>query len=162
MHIDARTKRILAGITREEWEALAIFSSEIARNSHNIFKDGKVQFKEITKDELEKNVTVLLEKIGALPHLSGYMFLRDTIIKVYDDETSGKCLEKGVYVYVAEKYDTSVSSVCNAINNLLKNLFRKQDCKELEKIYSYYPSLRDKYSNKQVILALVGYLKKCQ
>lgn len=159
MHIDLKTKRILANLSREEWEALAIFAREMANNSQNIFKEGKIQENEFTKDELEVKITKLLDELRAPTHVKGYIYFKEAIMLVYDESSCIQAVSKMLYPEIAKKYGATINSVESSIDNFLSIMFRNSNCEALNKFISHYPYLKKNHSNKKVISAFVEYVK---
>jgi two-component system response regulator (stage 0 sporulation protein A) len=72
------------------------------------------------RDSVEIRITELLHRIGVPAHMKGYLYLRDAVNMVLeDDRLLAGGLTKRLYPMVADKYQSSAGGVEAAIRNVL-------------------------------------------
>jgi two-component system response regulator (stage 0 sporulation protein A) len=77
---------------------------------------------------LDLRISELLHKIGVPPHMKGYLYLREAVRMVLDDDRLlAGGLTKRLYPMVAEKYQSSAGGVEAAIRNVLTAWWERGD-----------------------------------
>jgi len=134
MHIEEKTARTLANITKEEWEAILI----IARAKLEETEPKKV--KNIKQDisQEDKKVNEFVRKLGIPLHYKGYRYLCSAIIYYMNAENPMDILlTLELYPTVAEEFNTTPQRVERAIRYAIVKAYERGDMK---KIFKHRPS----------------------
>ena len=112
-------------------------------------------------NSLEKKISLLLHKIGIPSSIKGYVYLRESIRKIYysDDGYLG-AITKRLYPEVAKKYMTTSSRVERAIRHAIEVSISRGDINTISKIFGATISrFKDKPTNAEFISIFAEYLK---
>jgi two-component system response regulator (stage 0 sporulation protein A) len=94
--------------------------TQIKTESQN--KNIVVKSKNSYDDELMVLATKYMREYGLKAHMTGYSYIRDIIIGVFDSYCQTGSMPKGIYRTIATKNNVSVQKVERAIRNCIENV----------------------------------------
>jgi two-component system response regulator (stage 0 sporulation protein A) len=74
---------------------------------------------------LQRQVTEVLQALGVPPHIKGFLFLKEAVILVCEDETHLMRITKSLYPSIAERYDSTPQRVERSIRNAVELTFER-------------------------------------
>ena len=86
---------------------------------------------------LTKGLSKLLHDLGMPSHIQGYQYIRDSIELMYNNSDYLGGITKGVYPYIAEKYNTTASRVERAIRHAIEVSWTRGDYDLMEEIFGH-------------------------
>ena len=86
---------------------------------------------------LTKGLSKLLHDLGMPSHIKGYQYIRDSIELMYNNSDYLGGITKGVYPYIAEKYNTTASRVERAIRHAIEVSWTRGDYELMEEIFGH-------------------------
>ncbi len=108
----------------------------------------------------EKQVALLLKKVGIPPHLKGYEFIKMAVLIVLEDSNRIHYITKDLYPSVAQKYKTTASRVERAIRHAAEVSFDNMSPELIEDLFGNCVSFnKGKPTNSQFIATLVETIK---
>jgi two-component system response regulator (stage 0 sporulation protein A) len=129
-----------------------IYSGEYLKDS----KEEKMR-ERIT---LESAITKLLHEIGVPAHIKGYLYIREAIMKVYNDIEMLGAVTKVLYPTIAEEYNTTSSRVERAIRHAIEVAWNRGSIDVIEDIFGYTVSIsKSKPTNSEFIAMIADKLK---
>ena len=108
---------------------------------------------EVQPVNLGEMVTGILHNIGMPAHLSGYTYIRDAIIIAIESPDILRAITKELYPAVAEKNDTTSSSVERAMRTAIEVAWNRGSEKVLS---SYFGSSYEKPTNSEFISKIIN------
>lgn len=101
-------------ITQNERLSTSLFS-------HTDFRGGTGKtFKNRRLTEADEKISRILIKVGIVPNVKGYRYLRDAVLIAMDNMDIMNSITKRLYPMVAENFDTSSSRVERAIRHAIE------------------------------------------
>jgi len=91
----------------------------------------------LSPNELELEITRIIQEIGVPAHIKGYMFLREAITLVVGDIGFLSAVTKMLYPAVAQKYNTTASRVERAIRHAIEVAFTRGQVDTINKVFGY-------------------------
>ena len=89
--------------------------------SHTDFRQGTGNaLKNRKPNEADEKISRILIKVGIVPNVKGYRYLRDAVLIAMDNMDVMNSITKGLYPMVAENFDTSSSRVERAIRHAIE------------------------------------------
>lgn len=109
----------------------------------------------------EKQVSILLRKMGIPCSLSGFYYLKQAIMLVASDKSYAHSIMKRLYPDVAKKFNKNARQVERSIRHAIEKTFDNYATCEFnnEVLLSAYSAKKGRPSNSEFILAVVEYLK---
>lgn len=92
---------------------------------------------ESAKNSLEVEITNLMHEVGIPPHMSGYQYIREAIIKTVNDSKIFSSITKSLYPAVAEKYNTTPQKVERAIRNAIESAWTRGNPDSVDALFGY-------------------------
>ncbi len=89
------------------------------------------------KISLDAEITSLLHEVGVPAHIKGYLYLRESITKVYHNIELLGAITKTLYPEVAKKYKTTSSRVERAIRHAIEVAWNRGNVDAISEIFSY-------------------------
>ena len=109
---------------------------------------------------LDTEITSILHEIGVPAHLTGYLYLRESITMVYNDIEILGSITKILYPVVAKKYKTTSSRVERAIRHAIEVAWNRGNVDAISSIFSYTISYnKSKPTNSEFIAMLADKLR---
>lgn len=107
----------------------------------------------------EKIVGEYLNKMGILPHLKGYGYLKYGIVRCIEHTEELECVTKILYPEIAKKYNTTSGKVEHGIRHAIYRAWEKEKSEMWETIFGKSCTVRtSKPTNSQFIAALSDYI----
>lgn len=80
-----------------------------------------------TADEfaVQRIITEVLQMLGVPPHIKGFVYLRDAVAMVYEDESHLMRITKTLYPGIAERHDSTSQRVERSIRNAVELTFQR-------------------------------------
>ena len=125
---------------------------------NNINNDLFIDTKDINK-EIEKELVNILRQLGINPHHVGYSYLKEGILYYFSSKHIINNMTE-VYKKIANKYDTSISSVESGIRRAIEEGFKNASSEYIKIIFGYTLSYDNVCpTNSIFIIAISDYLK---
>lgn len=113
-----------------------------------------------TYSNLKVRLTKLLHELGVPSHIKGYEYIREGIIKLYEDPSIIGGITKELYPDIADKFNTSVSRVERAIRHAIEVSWNRGNLDLMEEIFGHSVDIdRAKPTNSEFIVTLADKLK---
>lgn len=90
-----------------------------------------------TSGSLEMRVTEIIHQIGVPAHITGYQYLRDSILMAIEDDDIINSITKRLYPAVAKKHNTTSSRVERAIRHAIEVAWDRGDVDVLNSYFGY-------------------------
>lgn len=109
-------------------------------------------------ESLEKIVTSLMLQLGITANLMGYEYIRTAVLLVIQDEKLKKNVTKGLYLEIANKYNSTPSRVERAMRHAIGTSFKRIE--NFEIVYKIFGNSRSKFkpTNTEYISAVADYV----
>jgi len=107
---------------------------QMLANQENSTFYKNLAIKDEIKFNFEENVCNFIKMLGVPVHISGYPYLRDSIIWAVSDVTVLNPITKQLYHGIAEKHHTTLFNVQRCITYAIKLLWENGDHKEINKL----------------------------
>jgi two-component system response regulator (stage 0 sporulation protein A) len=112
------------------------------------------------QSDIKLQVTNLLHSLGIPSHIKGYNYIRDGIIKIYNDSSLIGAITKELYPTIANEYDTTSSRVERAIRHAIEVSWIRGDYHMMEDLFGNSIDYdRSKPTNAEFIVTLADRLK---
>lgn len=89
------------------------------------------------KDVIEHEITSILHDVGIPAHIKGYLFLRESILRVYENQEYLGQITKSLYPDVAKKFSSSPSRVERAIRHAIEVAWNRGNVDCIDNIFGY-------------------------
>lgn len=140
-------------------EKLMDILSKISNNTNAkiVLYFGKSEDKQ--EKSLENIVGSYLNKMGILPHLKGYGYLKYGIARCIEHTEELECVTKILYPEIARKYDTTSGKVEHGIRHAIQRAWEGEKFEIWENIFGKNYMVRDsKPTNAQFIATLADFI----
>lgn len=109
---------------------------------------------------LKLRLTKLLHELGMPSHIKGYEYIREGIIKLYENPDIIGGITKELYPDLADKFNTSTSRVERAIRHAIEVSWNRGNLDLMEEIFGHSVDIdRAKPTNSEFIVTLADKLK---
>ena len=112
--------------------------------SHNQKKNTELRavgayenVKQVSKRNLENDVTNIIHEIGVPAHIKGYQYLRESIIMSVNDIEMLNSITKILYPTIAKKYQTTPSRVERAIRHAIEVAWSRGKMDTIDELFGY-------------------------
>ncbi|WP_407926445.1 sporulation initiation factor Spo0A C-terminal domain-containing protein [Aquibacillus kalidii] len=114
----------------------------------------------VNEKQLESRITALIHDVGVPAHIKGFKYMKEAVkIIYYDNEVLGE-MTKGLYPFLANKFDTTASRVERAIRHSIEVAWSRGNMEHLSNLFGYPISIsRAKPTNSEFLGLLVNYLE---
>ena len=110
--------------------------------------------------DLNQYVTKLLHSLGVPSHIKGYTYIRDSIIKMYENPDLIGAITKELYPSIALKYDTTPSRVERAIRHAIEISWNRGDYDLMDEIFGHSVDFdKSKPTNSEFIATIADKLR---
>ena len=110
--------------------------------------------------DLQMSITKLLHELGVPSHIKGYLFIREGITQVYNDQSLSSAITKELYPLIAKKYNTTASRVERAIRHAIEVAWGRGQLEAVENIFGYTVSAqKGKPTNSEFIAMIADKLR---
>ncbi len=92
---------------------------------------------EISRYNLESNVTNIIHEIGVPAHIKGYQYLRDAIMMSVDDSEMLNSITKILYPSIAKQHGTTPSRVERAIRHAIEVAWSRGKVDTIDELFGY-------------------------
>lgn len=93
--------------------------------------------KAITNSYVEKEITCILHEVGIPAHIKGYLFLREAILRVYNQQDYLGQITKNLYPDIAKKFTSSSARVERAIRHAIEVAWNRGNVDCIDNIFGY-------------------------
>ncbi|MGN1156734.1 MAG: sporulation transcription factor Spo0A [Agathobacter sp.] len=93
--------------------------------------------KQLTKHNLENDVTKMIHEIGVPAHIKGYQYLRESIIMSVTEMDMLNSVTKMLYPAIAKKYQTTPSRVERAIRHAIEVAWSRGKMDTIDELFGY-------------------------
>lgn len=93
--------------------------------------------KQLTKHNLENDVTKMIHEIGVPAHIKGYQYLRESIIMSVTEMDMLNSVTKMLYPAIAKKYQTTPSRVERAIRHAIEVAWSRGKMDTIDEMFGY-------------------------
>ena len=88
-------------------------------------------------DIIEHEITSILHDVGIPAHIKGYIFLREAILRVYNNQEYLGQITKSLYPDIASKFSSSSSRVERAIRHAIEVAWNRGNVDCIDNIFGY-------------------------
>ena len=88
-------------------------------------------------DIIEHEITSILHDVGIPAHIKGYLFLREAILRVYNNQEYLGQITKSLYPDIAKKFSSSSSRVERAIRHAIEVAWNRGNVDCIDNIFGY-------------------------
>ncbi len=92
---------------------------------------------ELSRYNLESDVTNIIHEIGVPAHIKGYQYLRDAIIMSVDDSEMLDSITKILYPSIAKQHGTTASRVERAIRHAIEVAWSRGKVDTIDELFGY-------------------------
>lgn len=92
---------------------------------------------ELSRYNLESNVTNIIHEIGVPAHIKGYQYLRDAIMMSVDDSEMLNSITKILYPSIAKQHGTTPSRVERAIRHAIEVAWSRGKVDTIDELFGY-------------------------
>ncbi len=115
---------------------------------------------QVSRSNLEAQVTSIIHEIGVPAHIKGYQYLREAILIAIEDMDVINAVTKVLYPEVAKHYGTTSSRVERAIRHAIEVAWDRGDLETLQKYFGYTVSTsKGKPTNSEFIAMIADRLQ---
>ncbi|ERJ13319.1 sporulation transcription factor Spo0A [Haloplasma contractile] len=126
----------------------------------NTFDCQKSYNLKYNRDELYSPIMNILHEIGVPAHIKGFLYLKESILLVYENNDLINSITNIVYPNVAKTYRTTVSRVERAIRHAIEVAWNRGNIDAISQIFNDSVSLsKAKPTNIEFISMIVNHLK---
>lgn len=112
-----------------------------------------------SEKKMENTISSLLLELGVPSHLKGYLYLKESINKVYNDSTFSN-VTLNLYPYLSSCFSTTSECIEKNIRNAIEISWNRGNFETMEKIFGYSVCQeKGKPTNLQYIMTIVENLK---
>jgi len=135
-------------------------ANKIIQTIHELFEEDEMDedFK-ISLIDVDKTIAKYLDELGFPSSITGYKYLKDCAIFVFENIELLGSITKSLYPQIAKKYDVTPASVERAMRHAIESVWTKADLQMLDDFYTSSYSLKGKPTNSDFIGILVQKLK---
>jgi len=131
---------------------------DLENRIYKVFETPTISAK--SHSNLKVRLTKLLHELGVPSHIKGYEYIREGIIKLYENPNIIGGITKELYPEIADKYDSSVSRVERAIRHAIEVSWNRGNLDLMEEIFGHSVDIdRAKPTNSEFIVTLADKLK---
>ena len=102
----------------------------------NVKPSGLAKAEDI-KNNLESDVTRIIQDIGIPAHIKGYQYIREAIMMAVEDMGMLKCITKVLYPTIAQKYQSTSSRIERAIRHAIEVAWNRGRIDTIDSIFGY-------------------------
>ena len=115
---------------------------------------------DIFHNNLQISVTKILHELGVPSHIKGYQYIREGIIRIYDNPDFIGGITKVLYPDIARTYDTTVSRVERAIRHAIEVSWNRGNWDLMEEIFGHSVDIdKAKPTNSEFIVTVADKLR---
>ena len=115
---------------------------------------------DIFHNNLQISVTKILHELGVPSHIKGYQYIREGIIRIYDNPDFIGGITKVLYPDIAKTYDTTVSRVERAIRHAIEVSWNRGNWDLMEEIFGHSVDIdKAKPTNSEFIVTVADKLR---
>lgn len=104
---------------------------------------------------LEAEVTGLMREIGVPPHVIGYQYIREAIIRAIEDHRAYSSVTRTLYPAIAKKFSTTSQKVERSIRNAIECTWSRGNQKSIDAIFGPINGfVKEKPTNSEFIAIL--------
>lgn len=123
-------------------------------------KTENATYDNLSRPDIEAQVTKIIHQIGVPAHIKGYQYLRSAILMTIDDNDVINSVTKVLYPTVAKKYKTTTSRVERAIRHAIEVAWDRGDVDTLNSYFGYtIQNTRGKPTNSEFIAMIADNLR---
>ena len=127
-------------------------------NSFDYKENNKIV--DIFHNNLQISVTKILHELGVPSHIKGYQYIREGIIRIYDNPDFIGGITKVLYPDIAKTYDTTVSRVERAIRHAIEVSWNRGNWDLMEEIFGHSVDIdKAKPTNSEFIVTVADKLR---
>ena len=109
---------------------------------------------------IQRRITELLQVLGVPPHIKGFIYLRDAIAMVYEDEHLLMRITKSLYPGIALRHASTPQRVERSIRNAVELTFQRGSKENFASFFNLTMSPQDgRITNGEFIAYLANYLR---
>ena len=114
----------------------------------------------LISNDLEISITKTLHELGVPSHIKGYQYIREGIFLVYKNPEIIGGITKELYPEIADKYDSTASSVERAIRHAIDIGWNRGNLELMEDIFGYSIDVdKSKPTNSEFIITIADKLR---
>lgn len=112
-------------------------------------------------ENIDSKITNIMHRIGIPAHIKGYIFIREAIKMVIDNENYLGSITKELYPEIAKKYNTTASRVERAMRHAIEVAWGRGSNDLIKQLFGYtlIPSNKQKPTNSEFIAVIADKLR---
>ena len=132
--------------------------ADFMKEKRNLYGPVPTPAKNISRQQLELEVTKVFHEMGVPAHFRGYAYLRDAIIMAIQEEDILGNITKNLYPRIAEKYNSTASGVESAIRHTIEIGWERGNCESFKKMFGtdHYQSDKARFPTAASFIAKVA------
>lgn len=109
---------------------------ESIRSSSGRDKEEERLKKSLFREELERDIDAILLRIGIMPHLMGYKYLKAALAMAYEDRELLLGVTKVLYPTLAKRFDTSPANLERCIRSAVEIAWRDPGKRKRDELFA--------------------------
>ena len=123
---------------------------EVINNKNILYKH------KIKKEEIVKEITPLLRRLGFPTHIKGYLYIKEAITMICNEPKLSQNITRCLYNKIAESFGTSKECVERAIRHAIEISWNRGDIEVIDKVFGCSIDMnKSKPTNSEYITAIV-------
>ncbi|MBU3113874.1 sporulation transcription factor Spo0A [Clostridium lacusfryxellense] len=124
------------------------------------FDNHEVKINNSKSVDMIAQITNIMHEIGVPAHIKGYMYLRESINEVLNDNELLSAVTKELYPLIGEKFNTTASKVERGIRHAIEVAWSRGQVDTIDKIFGYSSKNKNgKPSNSEFIAMVTDKLR---
>lgn len=110
---------------------------ELLQYYNQIYCFNEIVSKEESNNILENKITSLLHEVGIPAHIKGYNYLREAILRVYNNQEYLGQITKTLYPDIAKKFSSTSTRVERSIRHAIEVAWNRGNVDSIDNIFGY-------------------------
>ena len=109
-----------------------------------------------------KEVSELLKKLGIPCSLTGYEYIKESVMLISQNERDKAAITRDVYPHIANAFKTTTSAVERCIRHAIEVSMDRADPRLIKDVFGFsYKAIKGKPTNKEFLYGITDYLINC-
>ena len=111
--------------------------NELMEYYNNKYYVNEIVSKEENNNYLENKITSILHEVGIPAHIKGYNYLREAILRVYNNQDYLGQITKSLYPDIAKCFSSTATRVERAIRHAIEVAWNRGNVESIDNIFGY-------------------------
>ena len=109
---------------------------------------------------VQRKITEVLQMLGVPPHIKGFVYLRDAVAMVYEDESHLMRITKSLYPGIAKRHDSTSQRVERSIRNAVELTFQRGSKEQFISFFNLsLPTSEGRITNGEFIAYIANHVR---